>query len=204
MISEPLARFLDRLASAEPTPGGGSASAIAGAMAAALLAMVSRLTKTTQEGTTIEAVAKEMDKDRATLLDLAAKDAQAFDDVMAAMRMAKDTDEHRRTRQQSIQYALIEATAVPLAVAALGLDVLKSAVLVARTGNVNAISDAGVAALLAYAAVHGAILNVRINLAGIKDAGFVAATDARMKELVTASDHLRDEAMGIVHSRLAR
>jgi formiminotetrahydrofolate cyclodeaminase len=204
VISEPLARFLDRLASAEPTPGGGSAAAIAGAMAAALLAMVSRLTKTNQEGATIDAVATEMDKGRATLLDLAAKDAQAFDDVMRAMRMAKDTDEQRRARQHAIQQALIEAAAVPLAVAAHGLEVLKRAVLVARRGNVNAISDVGVAALLAYAAVHGAILNVRINLAGIKDAGYVAATDTRVNELVAASDHLRDEVMGIVQSRFPK
>ncbi len=194
MISEPLARFLDRVASAEPTPGGGSASAVTGAMAAALLAMVSRLTKVKEGGVSIETVARKMDQDRTTLLDLAAKDAQAFDDVMRAMRLPKETDAQRRERQQTIQRALIEAAAVPLAVAAHATDVLKSAALVAREGNVNAISDA----------VHGAILNVRINLSSIKDHGYVQATEARAQELVTASDRLRDEVMGIVESRLAR
>jgi len=204
MISEPLTRFLDRLASAEPTPGGGSASAVAGAMAAALLAMVSRLTKTKDGGVSIDTVAAKMDQNRMTLLDLAAKDAQAFDDVMRAMRLSKETDDQRRERQQTIQRTLIEATAVPLAVAAHARDVLKSAVPVAREGNVNAVSDAGVAALLAHAAVHGAILNVRINLSSIKDHGYVEATEARVKELMTASHVLRDEVMEIVQSRLAR
>jgi len=204
MISEPLTRFLDRLASAEPTPGGGSASAVAGAMAAALLAMVSRLTKTKEGGVSIDTVAAKMDQNRMTLLDLAAKDAQAFDDVMRAMRLSKETDDQRRERQQTIQRTLIEATAVPLAVAAHARDVLKSAVPVAREGNVNAVSDAGVAALLAHAAVHGAILNVRINLSSIKDHGYVEATEARVKELMTASHVLRDEVMEIVQSRLAR
>ena len=204
MISEPLSRFLDRVASAEPTPGGGSASAVTGAMAAALLAMVSRVTKVKEGGVSIETVARKMDQDRTTLLDLAAKDAQAFDDVMRAMRLPKETDAQRRERQQTIQRALIEAAAVPLAVAAQATDVLKSAALVAREGNVNAISDAGVAALLAHAAVHGAILNVRINLSSIKDHGYAQATEARAQELATASDRLRDEVMGIVESRLAR
>ena len=204
MISEPLSRFLDRVASAEPTPGGGSASAVTGAMAAALLAMVSRVTKVKEGGVSIETVARKMDQDRTTLLDLAAKDAQAFDDVMRALRLPKETDAQRRERQQTIQRALIEAAAVPLAVAAHATDVLKSAALVAREGNVNAISDAGVAALLAHAAVHGAILNVRINLSSIKDHGYVQATEARAQELVMASDRLRDEVMGIVGSRLAR
>jgi len=173
-------------------------------MAAALLAMVSRLTKVKEGAVSIETVARKMDQDRTTLLDLAAKDAQAFDDVMRAMRLPKETDAQRRERQQTIQRALIEAAAVPLAVAAHATDVLKSAALVAREGNVNAISDAGVAALLAHAAVHGAILNVRINLSSIKDHGYVQATEARAQELVTASDRLRDEVMGIVESRLAR
>jgi len=204
MISESLTRFLDRLASAEPTPGGGSASAVAGAMAAALLAMVSRLTKTKEGGVSIDTVAAKMDQNRMTLLDLAAKDAQAFDDVMRAMRLSKETDDQRRERQQTIQRTLIEATAVPLAVAAHARDVLKSAVPVAREGNVNAVSDAGVAALLAHAAVHGAILNVRINLSSIKDHGYVEATEARVKELMTASHVLRDEVLEIVQSRLAR
>lgn len=204
MISEPLTRFLDRLASAEPTPGGGSASAVAGALAAALLAMVSRLTKTKEGGVSIDTVAAKMDQNRMTLLDLAAKDAQAFDDVMRAMRLSKETDDQRRERQQAIQRALIEAAAVPLAVAAHAQDVLKSAVLVAREGNVNTVSDAGVATLLAHAAVHGAILNVRVNLSSIKDHGYVEATQARVKGLVTASDRLRDEVMRIVESRLAR
>jgi len=204
VISEPLSRFLDRVASAEPTPGGGSASAVAGAMAAALLAMVSRLTKTKEGGVSIDTVAAKMDQNRMTLLDLAAKDAQAFDDVMRAMRLSKETDDQRRERQQTIQRTLIEATAVPLAVAAHARDVLKSAVPVAREGNVNAVSDAGVAALLAHAAVHGAILNVRINLSSIKDHGYVEATEARVKELMTASHVLRDEVMEIVQSRLAR
>lgn len=204
MISEPLSRFLERLASAEPTPGGGSASALACAMAAALLSMVSRLTKSKEATAPLAASAAKLDQARVALLDLTAKDAQAFDDVMRAMRMPKETDEQRRSRQHAIQKTLIEAAAVPLAVAAHGVEVLKTAVPVAREGNPSAISDAGVAALLGDAGVQGAILNVRINLAGIKDAEYVAATDARAGELGAESIRLRDEVMEIVRNRLAR
>jgi len=202
VISEPLARFLDRVASAEPTPGGGSASAVTGAMAAALLAMVSRLTKVKEGGVSIETVARKMDQDRTTLLDLAAKDAQAFDDVMRAMRLPKETDAQRRERQQTIQRALIEAAAVPLAVAAHATDVLKSAALVAREGNVNAISDAGVAALLAYAAVHGAILNVRINLSALRDNALRAEIEARLARILTEADRVGHDVLALVEGRI--
>ena len=158
VIGEPLSGFFERLASADPTPGGGSASALACAMAAALLAMVGRLTRTSEGTNPLAETIVTMDRDRAILLDLAARDAQAFGDVMRAMRMPKETDEQRRSRQQAIQKSLIEAAAVPLAVAAHGVDVLKAAVPVAREGNANAVSDAGVAALLGDAGVHGAIL----------------------------------------------
>lgn len=204
MSGEPLSRFLERLSSADPTPGGGSASALACAMAAALLAMVSRLTKTRDGTNPLSDTVATMDRDRAALLDLAARDAQAFGDVLRAMRMPKETDEQRRTRQQAIQTSLIEAAAVPLAVAAHGVEVLKAAVPVARGGNANAVSDAGVAALLGDAGVHGAILNVRINLAGIKDAAYVAATETRAGVLGADSTRLREEVMKIVQDRLAR
>ncbi len=204
MSSEPLSRFLERLASADPTPGGGSASALACAMAAALLAMVSRLTKTRDGTNPLSDTVVTMDRDRAALLDLAARDAQAFEDVLRAMRMPKETDEQRRTRQLAIQTSLIEAAAVPLAVAAHGVDVLKAAVPVSREGNANAVSDAGVAVLLGEAGVHGAILNVRINLAGIKDAAYVAATETRAGALGADSTRLREEVMKIVQDRLAR
>lgn len=204
MSSEPLSRFLERLSSADPTPGGGSASALACAMAAALLAMVSRLTRTRDGTNPLSDTVVTMDRDRAALVDLAARDAQAFGDVLRAMRMPKETDEQRRTRQLAIQTSLIEAAAVPLAVAAHGVDVLKAAVPVAREGNANAVSDAGVAVLLGEAGVHGAILNVRINLAGIKDAAYVAATETRAGALGADSTRFREEVMKIVQDRLSR
>lgn len=173
-------------------------------MAAALLAMVSRLTRTKDGTTPLQTTAVTMDQHRVVMMDLAAKDAQAFEDVMLAMRMPKGTDEQRRNRQQAIQKSLIEAAAIPLAVAAHGVEVLRAAVLVAREGNANAISDAGVAALLADAGVQGAILNVRINLAGIKDADYVRATEARWQQLGAAAGPLRDEVMGIVSDRIRK
>lgn len=201
-MDDTLRRFLDRLASPDPTPGGGSASALAGAMAAALLAMVCRLSKAKDGSSPLQGSVSVLEQARGGLIDLVARDAQAFDEVMQAMRMPKGTDEERRTRQQAIQNALIGATAVPLAVASQSLTVLEITPEVARTGNANAVSDVGVGALLAHSAVQGALLNVRINLGGIKDDAFVTSADARAGELGTRADELRDESLRIVRERL--
>jgi glutamate formiminotransferase/formiminotetrahydrofolate cyclodeaminase len=163
--------FLDQLASAEPAPGGGSASAYTAAEGAALVVMVGRLTVGKKKYATAEKEMLEMiekAEDLRRKLTLAVKDdAAAFEKVMAAMKMPKESPEQELVRKEAIQKANLEAASVPLLTAGLALEVMGLSILAARSGNANAISDAATASALAHAAIVGAGGNVRINLTGI-------------------------------------
>ena len=114
-------------------------------------------------------------------------DTKAFDDVLAAMRLPKVTEEQQRVREAAIAAAYEKATAVPLATARLCLQALELAKEAAITGNRNSVSDAGVGALLAKAGLDAAILNVRINLPSVREGGFKTATLAEIAELPAKS-----------------
>ncbi|MEX1156752.1 MAG: cyclodeaminase/cyclohydrolase family protein [Chloroflexota bacterium] len=164
----PLRDLADRLASHEPVPGGGSAAAIAGAMGAALVSMVVELSVGRPEHAAHDAALREIGagaaERQAVLLDLAEADAAAYQAVVTARRMPKQTDPERGARSAALREAMLEAARVPLHTATVASEVLGLAERIAPIGNSNAISDAGVAAQLAAAAVRGALLNVRINL----------------------------------------
>lgn len=164
------AELLDRFASPDPTPGGGSAAALAGATAAALVAMVCRMPKT-RTGDPAErarldgALARAVEAgDR--LRRLVDEDASAYDAVVAAHRRPKATDEEKATRKRAVEAAVAGATEVPLQTAEACLAVLAAAGQAAADGNANAASDARTAAALAWAGLRGAAENVRINLGG--------------------------------------
>ncbi len=165
-----LAELLDRLASRAPTPGGGSASALAGSTAAALLHMVLELTAGRASATdaTDQAALTELATAAATwqseLLALVQSDAAAYDSVVAARRLPRDTDRDAEARRTQMTLTTREATSVPLEIVRRASAVLELAERVAPVGTRSAISDVGVAALLAAAAMRGAALNVRINL----------------------------------------
>ncbi len=162
------AGFLEALASAAPTPGGGSAAAYAGAMAAALVAMVGRLTLGKKKYADVESLMAELvqqaDLLRAAFVQAVDKDAAAFDAVMAALKLPKENEEQKKVRQATVDDATLEAARQPLEVARLATDCLGLAHQAAQLGNTNAISDAGTAAALARASLSGAGLNVRINM----------------------------------------
>lgn len=163
-----LLTLLDRLASSDPVPGGGSASAIAGAMGAALVAMVAELTigrteYSEHEETLLELRTAAVERQQ-LLLSLADEDATAYQSVVAARRMPKETEPQREARAAALRTAMIEAARVPLRAANVAAEVLALAARIAPIGNRNAVSDAGVAAQLSGAALRGALLNVRINL----------------------------------------
>jgi formiminotetrahydrofolate cyclodeaminase len=157
-----------RLASREPIPGGGTASALAGALGASLVAMVAELTMgrpdAAEHAQQLAELRDESVAHQQLLLDLAEQDAQAYGAAVAARRMPKATDEERIARSEAMRRTMLAAAEVPLLTAGAALDVLELARAVAPIGTPNAISDAGVAAALAAAAVRGAILNVQINL----------------------------------------
>lgn len=204
MKDQPLGQFLDRLASSDPTPGGGTAAAVTGAMAAGLLAMVSRLSmEKGGDDASFSRTLERMEAARVELMDLAVRDAEAFDAVMRAMRLARATEEEKRTRQGAVQAALKGAADVPLAVAARSLAVLEAAPGLAASGNPNLVSDVGVGALLAYSAVHGALLNVRINLASLKDERYRSMTLNRVQTLAAEADRSKDLALAAVGERMA-
>ena len=194
----PVDGFAEALASDAPTPGGGSASALAGALAAGLVAMVARLTPGE-----LDDVAAEGDALRDELLALVDEDAAAFDAVMASFRLPKETPGEQAARSEAIQAAYRGAVDPPLRVCTRSARILELALRVAERGNPNAVSDAGVAALLAGAALEGAGLNVRINLGSIKDEGYRAAQEEQLAVAQARGGALRDETLAAVQAKLA-
>jgi glutamate formiminotransferase/formiminotetrahydrofolate cyclodeaminase len=172
---QPSADFLEQLASAAPAPGGGSASAFTAAEAAALVAMVGRLTIGKKKYSAVEKEMWQMvesaEQLRRQLTGMVREDAAAFEKVVSAMKLPKDTPEQESAHQQAVQTANIEAARVPLNTAQLALEVLTLSIQAAQLGNRNAISDAATASALAHAAIVGAGGNVRINLAGVTESG---------------------------------
>jgi len=166
-------QFLDALSDETPTPGGGSASAYAGATAAALVAMVARLTLGKKKYAAVEeqmqAAIAQAEALRQELTQAIDEDAAAFNDVLAAYKLSKNTPEEEQRRQTAIQAALLEAANVPLKVACKSVNVMALAEVVVSLGNLNAISDGATAAVQARAALTGAGYNVRINAASLKD-----------------------------------
>jgi formiminotetrahydrofolate cyclodeaminase len=189
-------QLLEALSSPTPTPGGGTAAAIAGAMGTSLLIMVTGLAKS-RNNTDEEKAALARARDclapiAAHLTQLADADAQAFDRVMAAYRLPKGTDAEKVARTGAIQSALQGATTVPLDTLRACADALAHARVVAEHGNRTAASDAGVAIGLLRAAASGAQANVQTNLDGIKDETFKASTGAeaaRLSAAATADAH---------------
>jgi formiminotetrahydrofolate cyclodeaminase len=165
--------FLDALSSPAPTPGGGTAAAVAGALGASLLLMVASLDKSKnnadEERVLLADARRALTPLRTRLVELADADSEAFDHVMAAYRLPKGTDEEKAARTSVIQRALWRATEVPLDTLRVCADALEYGPVVARCGNPSAASDVGVGVRLLEAAAGGAEANVRINLDSIRD-----------------------------------
>jgi formiminotetrahydrofolate cyclodeaminase len=188
IADQPVRRFLDELASAAPTPGGGSAAAVMGAMGAALVSMVCNLTIGKKDYADVEAAMRqalsEAEALRQRLTEMIVADVQAFDALMAAYKLPRATDQDKLVRGRAIQDALKLATEVPLACAGACAEVIELSRRVASIGNRGVISDAGVASLAAHAALRSAALNVYINVPSIKDTEFVQSRRARLSGLL--------------------
>ena len=186
-----VAELMAALASPSPTPGGGTAAAIAGAMGTSLLVMVSGLAKsknnTDDEKAALAKARAAIEPITKRLTDLADADAASFDAVMAAYRLAKITDEEKSARTRAIQAALRGATEAPLETLRACVDALTHSRIVADYGNQSAASDTGVAIGLLKAAAIGAAANVRINLDGLKDEAFKSATEAATARLLESA-----------------
>lgn len=201
-----LTTFAEELASSASTPGGGCAAALSGALAASLAAMVARITATSEKfadrADEMNEVAAEADGLRRELLRLVDADAASFAQVMAAFRMPKETPEEQAARSKAIQSGYKTAVEPPLLVCTQSVRVLELALQVAEQGNPNAVSDAGVAALMAAAALEGAALNVEINLGSIKDEAFRTTQADRVRAAQAQGQALRDEVLATVRAKL--
>jgi methenyltetrahydrofolate cyclohydrolase len=166
-------RFLEVLGSDAPTPGGGAAGAVSGAIGAALIAMVGRLTVGKPGFEDVDArmraLIEKADAARLAFLGLADRDAHAFDDVMVAFKMPKTTDEERAARSAEIQSGYEHAASVPLEIAHAAVDLMELAEDATSSGNAQAASDGVSGAALLYCAAVCAIANVEINAASLKD-----------------------------------
>lgn len=168
--------FIEKVSDKSPTPGGGAVSALVGALAASLLEMVANLTLSRQDYSDwhaeMEKVVSLMQEKRLLLLDYIDLDVKAFDQVINAYKLPKNTAEEKEKRSQAIQEALKQAAHVPYETCRHLKEILKKAVTVAEWGNINAISDVVSAAELAASAFNSAKANVLINLKSIKDDKF--------------------------------
>jgi glutamate formiminotransferase/formiminotetrahydrofolate cyclodeaminase len=192
----PLARmsvvdFVDEVSRDTPAPGGGSIAALSGALGAALASMVANLSVGKGEFDArypeLCELAERAQAVKDALLQSIDADTEAFNEVIAALRMAKDTPEQAAIRSEAIRGGYKAAARVPLRTAQLCREVLDLCQAAAGIGNQAVMSDAGVGALMAYAGVQGAIHNVRINLPHTKDLDFVATMESTLGELLNES-----------------
>lgn len=201
-----LRNFLDDLASSAPTPGGGTAAAVAGAMGAALAEMVAALTLSREKYASchdaMRTIAQAAASARARLLALSREDSEAYDEVVAARRLPKSTDVEKAARDAKIAAANLRAAQVPLETARTAIGLLESIPDLAEQGNPNAASDAGAAALLLEAAVQGALLNVFINLSGLADSALSEEMREEAETLQVDASRLRDRALGLARGRM--
>ncbi|MCJ2112435.1 cyclodeaminase/cyclohydrolase family protein [Methylobacterium sp. E-025] len=202
-----IATFLDGLASAAPTPGGGGAAAISGAMGAALVSMVCNLTIGKKKYVEVEAELKDMlvqsEALRAQLTGMIAEDVAAFDAVMGAYGLPKATDDEKAVRAERIQAALKVATDVPLACCRACRAVIDLAEVVADKGNLNVISDAGVAVLSAHAGLRSAALNVYVNAKGLDDRDFAQARLIELEALLGDAGPLNEKVYDVVKAKVS-
>ncbi len=206
LVKMKVEEFSDRLAAGTPTPGGGSAAALTGAFAASLVQMVCELTlgreAYREHEDSVRRIRERAGALRRDLLALVDRDAEAYEGVMRAIRMPKATESEKKARAAALAQANLFATEAPMATADACAALMRLAIDLAGRGNRNAISDAGAAALLAYAGVRAGVLNVRINVGGLADRAHAAKAMQRARDLEIEAERLREEALVAVSSRM--
>ena len=206
LIDKPVSQFLTELASSAPAPGGGSVAALSGALGAALVSMVCNLTvgkkKYADVEKDIQALLENSEGLRHKLADLLQADVQAYTAVSQAMKMPRATDEEKAARAEVMQQALKKATEVPLQIAEACAEVIALCQPAAEKGNKNAVSDAGVAILMAEAGLRSAALNILINLGWIEDQRYTAEKQRQLDALLEGKPAVRDQVYDYVVEKL--
>ncbi|BBU60530.1 methenyltetrahydrofolate cyclohydrolase [Methylosinus sp. C49] len=203
---ETIGKFLDDLASERPTPGGGGAAAVMGAIGAALVSMVANLTIGKKNYEAVEedlkAARAEAERVRAELTAAIDEDVVAFNSVMGAYGLPRATDEDKAVRTAAIQVALKDATLAPLRAVKACFEVIVLSEAVADKGNLNVISDAGVAVLAANAGLRSAALNVYINAKAIKDREFAEKQIGEVEALLAAAAEKTEAVYKVVRDKI--
>ncbi len=194
--SEGLEAFLARLASASPTPGGGAAAALTGALAAALVAMVSRVTARRDPTPDVTEAAAAADELCHRVTRLATDDAEAYERVLEARRLPLEA------RKDGVRSALTHATEVPLELVRCSRELLALCEIVAPHARASALGDLAVAVSLAWAALESGAGTARVNLKELEDPQFVTATGGELNRLVAEGQTLRHRVLEVVRERL--
>ncbi|MBV1817281.1 cyclodeaminase/cyclohydrolase family protein [Anaerosalibacter bizertensis] len=210
LVDKTIKDYVNQVASNEPAPGGGSVSALVGSLGAALTSMVGNLTIGKKAYEKLDEVhRKELDENLVKVQDsikklnvFVDKDTEAFNKVMESFKLPKETEDEKRARSLAIEEATKGALETPLECAKECLEVLRLQKTFALYGNPNAITDVGVGALLAYSGLEGALFNVKINLAGLKDEKYIKNIEEEMKNILNEGKKLREELLEIVYGKL--
>ncbi len=202
LVKKTITEFLEQTSSGTPVPGGGSVSALSAALGAGLIEMVANLTVAKKGYEAVEAQMQDIGEKvrslRKKLVTAVDEDSNAYNEVLAAFRLSKNSEAEQETRSQAIQTAMQNAARVPLAVAYDALQVMDLAEKVIRDGNRNAVSDGAVGVMMARTAVLGALFNVRINLSSVKDSVFVEEMTREVDKLESRVHQREKEILSYV------
>ena len=210
LIEKRVIDYIHEASTGNPTPGGGSVSALVGSLGSALTQMVANLTLDKKSFTDLDNEIKDefnanfrLLREKMNILsEIVDEDSNAFDGVLLAFKMPKETEEEKHARTIAIQEGYKYALEVPLRCASECLDILKLQSIFAIYGNINAITDVGVGALLAYAGLEGALMNVRINLLSIKDEDYKSNINNKISIILDEGNKLKEETLKIVYEKL--
>jgi len=208
LVKLPVEEFSRVLGSNSPTPGGGSVAALSGSLGASLVSMVCNLSidKADYEAFRVELVEalNQAQILSGSLLERVDLDTEAFNSVMTAFKMAKQTEDEKKARSEAIQTGFKHAIHSPLGIARECLEVLKLTKNLLGKSNASALSDLGVASLQAYAGLEGAIMNVKINIPSIRDENFTTDTSREISALLEEGDKIRQFIYQYVAEKLAQ
>ncbi len=210
LIDMTISDFSDEVDSNSPAPGGGSVSALCSEIGVGLSRMMAHLTfgkKRYEENE--ESIRKEfvdrfnkLGDIRQELLTLIDKDTEAFNEVMKAMKMSKDTEKEKEIRKNAIYEATLFCIEIPFRIAKLSLDALELLEYIVKYGNKNAVTDIGVGTLMLYTGVEGAILNIKINISGLEDRYFIDKYSKECVEMLEKAQQIKETILSYIHKRL--
>lgn len=211
LIDMSLNEFSDEVDSSSPAPGGGSVSALASNIGVGLCKMMAHLSfgkkkyENLDEAIRIEFVNifNQLSDIRQELVNLVDKDTEAFNEVMKALKMPKNSEEEIKNRNSAIQDATLFSIEVPYKTAELSLEALKLLDYIATYGNQNAITDIGVGTLMIYTGLEGAILNVKVNLSSINDENIKNHYTKCCGEILELGNKIKDKVIEDIHSKIS-